>query len=92
DIACPIGAILSVAMMLRESFALAAEAAAIESCVDRILDRGYRTVDLSGPLSTRVSCSRFTAMVREELWESLTRPKRQDSASCQSRDPSLRSG
>ena len=67
DIACPIGAILSAAMMLRETFGLATEADAVERTVDRVLDRGYRTADLAGPLSTRVSCSRFAAMVREEL-------------------------
>ena len=73
DIACPIGAILSVAMMLRESFGLVMEGDAIERAVDRVLDRGYRTADLAGPLSTLVSCSRFTQLAREELQNSVVR-------------------
>ncbi len=74
DIACPIGAILSIAMMLRETFGLVTEGDAIERAVDRVLDRGNRTADIAGPLSTRVSCSRFTALVRAELHEKLARP------------------
>jgi 3-isopropylmalate dehydrogenase len=81
DIACPIGAILSVAMMLRETFGLTTEADAVERAADRVLDRGYRTEDLAGPLSTRVSCSRFTAMVRKELWESAERKEARQASS-----------
>ncbi|MBI3664132.1 MAG: 3-isopropylmalate dehydrogenase [Acidobacteria bacterium] len=76
DCACPVGAILSVAMMLREAFGLGAEADAVEKAVERVLDRGYRTSDLAGPLSTVVSCSRFTAMVRAELEDSLVHVER----------------
>src|SRR5262249_30334396 len=46
-IANPLGTILSAAMMLRLSFKLEAEAAAIESAVSRALAAGYRTRDLS---------------------------------------------
>jgi 3-isopropylmalate dehydrogenase len=46
-LANPLGAILSVAMMLRYSFKLEKEAIAIESAVNRILDDGYRTRDLA---------------------------------------------
>jgi 3-isopropylmalate dehydrogenase len=45
-IANPLGAILSVAMMLRYSFKLEEEAAAIENAVERALSDGYRTSDL----------------------------------------------
>lgn len=76
DIACPVGAILSVAMMLREAFGLGREADGVERAVDCVLDRGYHTADLAGPLSTRVSCSRFTALVRAELEDSLVRAER----------------
>ena len=43
----PIGAILSVAMMLRSSFGLSAEADAVESAVSKALSAGLRTADLA---------------------------------------------
>jgi 3-isopropylmalate dehydrogenase len=42
----PIATILSAAMMLRHSLGLEAEAAAIESAVERALDEGLRTYDI----------------------------------------------
>lgn len=52
-IANPIATILSVAMMLRYSFKLEAEAKAIEAAVEQLLEDGYGTKDLvkSGPKS-----------------------------------------
>jgi 3-isopropylmalate dehydrogenase len=47
DIANPLGAILSVAMMLRHSFALEQEAAAVEQAVSAALDAGFRTRDIA---------------------------------------------
>src|SRR6266404_8090342 len=46
-IANPLGAILSAAMMLRYSFKLEAEAAAIEEAVEMALSDGHRTSDLA---------------------------------------------
>ena len=46
-IANPIGTVLSVAMLLRHSLHLDAEAAAVEAAVDGALADGCRTVDLS---------------------------------------------
>jgi 3-isopropylmalate dehydrogenase len=46
DKANPIATILSVAMMLRYSFSLEAEAVAVETAVTRVLDAGYRTGDI----------------------------------------------
>ena len=45
----PIATILSVAMMLRYTFGLGAEADAIERAVTAFLDSGARTFDLAGP-------------------------------------------
>ena len=52
-IANPIGTILSTAMMLRHSFKLETEAAAIESAVDQAITDGVRSADLGGKLTTR---------------------------------------
>src|SRR5882762_6570327 len=46
-IANPLGAILSAALLLRHSFQLEREAACIESAVTDVLNRGYRTADLT---------------------------------------------
>jgi 3-isopropylmalate dehydrogenase len=52
-IANPLGTILSAAMMLRHSFGLETEAAAIEAAANAAVADGQRTVDLGGQLSTR---------------------------------------
>ena len=49
DKANPIATILSVAMMLRYSFQLAAEADAVERAVDKVLAEGWRTADIAEP-------------------------------------------
>jgi 3-isopropylmalate dehydrogenase len=69
DVACPIGAISSAAMLLRESFGMHNEAAAIESAVDHVLESGVRTPDLAAPGDEIVGCSGFTARVCEALHE-----------------------
>jgi 3-isopropylmalate dehydrogenase len=48
DIANPLAAILSTAMMLRYSFGLEEEAAAVEAAVNAVLDQGFRTRDIAG--------------------------------------------
>jgi 3-isopropylmalate dehydrogenase len=47
DIANPLGAILSAAMMLRYSFGLEREARAVEAAVNAVLDAGLRTADIA---------------------------------------------
>src|SRR6202035_4487822 len=47
----PLAMILSVALMLRHGLSLDAEAAAVESAVERALDGGLRTPDLGGAAS-----------------------------------------
>lgn len=46
DLANPLGTILSAAMMLRYSFNLEEEAAAVEAAVQAVLDEGLRTRDI----------------------------------------------
>lgn len=47
-IANPLGTILSAAMLLRHSLALDADAKTLEDAVQKVLDSGLRTADLSG--------------------------------------------
>jgi len=67
DVACPLGAIFSAALMLRESFGLETESQWIEDAIDRVLDRGYRTADIAEPGARSVPGSVFTAKIREQL-------------------------
>lgn len=54
-IANPLGAILSVAMLLRHSFHLEKEAASIEAAVSVALSQGTRTADLAGKTHPAIS-------------------------------------
>ncbi len=63
DIANPIATILSVAMMLRLSFGLGAEAAAIEAAVGITLDEGYRTRDILDNDTIPLGCTEMTEKI-----------------------------
>lgn len=69
DRANPIGQIASLAMMLRESFALPREAAWIEDGIHDVLRLGFRTFDIAEPdttvVGTRDMGERIAAAVRE---------------------------
>jgi 3-isopropylmalate dehydrogenase len=67
DVACPVGQILSAAMMLRESFGLAREAEWIESSIDHLFSNGIRTMDIAGPGTTKVGCQEFGERLHTEL-------------------------
>jgi 3-isopropylmalate dehydrogenase len=67
DVACPLGAVFSATLMLRESFGLAAEAQWIEDAVDRVLEKGFRTADIAEQGGRAVSGSEFTKEIRNEL-------------------------
>jgi len=64
DKANPIAMILSAAWMLRLSFGLSAEAAAIESAVDVALTEGHCTADIGGTLGTQATGQRIADHVR----------------------------
>ena len=63
DLANPIATILSAAMMLRYSFDLDKEAAAIEKAVQRVLEDGYRTGDIWAEGCTKVGTTRMGDLV-----------------------------
>lgn len=64
----PIATILSAAMMLRYSFALSAEADAIEAAVNKVLDAGFRTADLMGSSEgTPLTCTEMTKKITEAI-------------------------
>ena len=67
NIANPLGTILSAAMMLRYSFAMAKEADAIEAAVNRVLDEGYRTGDIMQEGCQKVTCSEMGDLVAGRL-------------------------
>ena len=49
DIANPLGAIASVAMLLRHTAKNEAAAIAIEEAIEHVLDEGHRTADITSP-------------------------------------------
>ena len=66
DKANPVGQIASAAMMLRESFGLAREAAWIESAVEEVLRLGFRTFDVAEGGSTVVGTAELGRRIAEE--------------------------
>jgi 3-isopropylmalate dehydrogenase len=63
DIANPIGAILSAAMLLSDGLGLVAEAAAVTAAVERTLARGTRTADIAGEGHAAAGTRAFTESV-----------------------------
>jgi 3-isopropylmalate dehydrogenase len=63
----PLGAILSVAMMLRHSFQLEKEASAVENAVSVVLARGARTADLAGKSHAAISTTEMGRRVVEAV-------------------------
>jgi len=66
----PLGQIASLAMMLRESFGLAREAACIDAAVEEVMRHGFRTFDVAEPGTTVVGTAemgeRIAAAVRRQ--------------------------
>jgi 3-isopropylmalate dehydrogenase len=65
NVANPLGAILSVAMMLRHTFHLSKEAECVEAGVTSTLMGGFRTRDLAGPGERTVSTEEMGAQIAE---------------------------
>lgn len=63
----PIAAILSTAMMLRHSFNLKQEAQTIETAVERVIEAGYRTVDLYEPGKETVQTKEMGRLIVEAI-------------------------
>ena len=66
----PLGQIASLAMMLRESFGLAREAAWVDAAVEEVMRHGFRTFDVAEPGTTVVGTAemgeRIAAAVRKQ--------------------------
>ena len=67
NIANPIATILSAAMMLRYTFDLDKEADAIENAVKKVLEEGYRTIDLAKPGEDQVKCDEMGTLIAERI-------------------------
>lgn len=66
-VANPLAQILSLAMLLRYSFGMAAEAAMIERAIGRVLANGLRTADIMAPGAARVGTGVMGESVLREL-------------------------
>jgi 3-isopropylmalate dehydrogenase len=67
DLANPLGAILSSALLLEYSLGQPAAARAIEAAVGRVLDSGLRTADVRQEGCSTVGCAAMGEAVRREL-------------------------
>jgi 3-isopropylmalate dehydrogenase len=72
-IANPLGAILSVAMLLRHSFQLEKEAACVEKAVSDVLAQGSRTADLAGKTHIAISTEEMGRRVVEGVTAALNK-------------------
>ena len=67
DLANPIATILSAAMMLRYTFDLDQEAAAVEAAVQQVLTEGYRTGDIMAEGCTQVGTVAMGDLITERI-------------------------
>lgn len=67
NIANPVGAILSAAMLMRHSFKLKREASCVESCVGAVLAAGYRTRDVAKSGRDSLSTEEMGGKIAEEI-------------------------
>ena len=67
ELANPIAAILSVAMMLKYSFNMNEASSAIENSIEEVLSEGYRTYDLEGSKKNKLSTSEMGNKIIEKI-------------------------
>ena len=67
NLANPIGAILSIAMMLKLSFGLKKESEIIEKAVESVLEDGYRTEDISANSKLVITTSQMGTLIAERV-------------------------
>jgi 3-isopropylmalate dehydrogenase len=71
DLANPLASILSVAMMLRDSFDLEEQASRIERAVRSVLREGYRTPDIFEPGTHRIGTQEMGERVAQAIRDNL---------------------
>lgn len=67
DRANPLASILSLGMMLENSFRLYELAQSVERAVEEVLREGYRTADIFEPGKTGVGCTKMGDLVAEKI-------------------------
>jgi 3-isopropylmalate dehydrogenase len=67
DVANPLAAILSAALLLRHSLGLEREAQEVEAAVGRVVAAGYRTADLAAPGDPAIGTRAIGALVAQEI-------------------------
>lgn len=67
DIANPIATILSASILLRYSFDMDKEADAVDNAVKKVLEDGFRTVDIMSDGLTKVGCKEMGSLICERI-------------------------
>jgi 3-isopropylmalate dehydrogenase len=73
DIANPVGQILSLAMLLEQSFGLDRIASTIRKSIDQVLGENYRTADIANPGSRVVGTAELGERINQALFQNLPR-------------------
>ncbi|MBZ5527555.1 MAG: 3-isopropylmalate dehydrogenase [Acidobacteriia bacterium] len=76
DMANPIGTILSVTMLLRDTLGLGIEADWVERSLDRVLASGFRTTDIAEPGAQVIGTAAFIDHLRQEMQSTLAHAER----------------
>jgi 3-isopropylmalate dehydrogenase len=72
DRANPVGQVLSLAMLLRESLGMTREAAACEAGIRRVWEQGYRTADVAPAGAAVVGTAELAARIADAAGEELS--------------------
>ena len=67
DAANPIATILAAAMMLRDSFGMTKECAAVERAVEAVLAEGWRTADIMSAGMKQIGCREMARRIAEHI-------------------------
>ena len=63
----PIATILAAAMMLRDSFGMTKEHAAVERAVEEVLGEGWRTADISSAGTHTIGCREMARRIADHI-------------------------
>ncbi len=67
DLANPIASILTIEMLLEFGLGLPTEASAVRTAALKVIDDGYRTIDIMADGCTQVGCEKMGDLVAEEI-------------------------
>ena len=71
NVANPIAMLLSASMMLKIGLSEEEASENLETAIDKVLSKGFRTADLADGSSEVLSCSKIGDKIMEKIWKKL---------------------